>query len=132
MLYVGHFSFAAERRRSGSAQPESWHGYFTCVAEADTIPEALNKLKKLIRRLRNRHNMFTDVERIYLDSCIQSHSIPRGGFLAYYSLREGADTGDISTSIRGATPKQAIAFSLGAAVDDTDDEPREIRPFIVF
>jgi hypothetical protein len=86
----------------------------------------------LIRKLHDRSDMFEDVQRIYLDSCIEIRSVPRGGFLAHFSLREGEEIGGISTSIRGATEKQAIAFHLGSDDDDEDGEPRESESFIVF
>jgi hypothetical protein len=132
MLYLGHFSFAQESRRRGSTPPKPWHGYFTCVAEADEVEAAIEKFKALVRKLRDRSDMFSGVERIYLDSCIEIHSVPRGGFLAHFSLKEGEEVGGISTSIRGATKKQAVAFHLGSDDENEDDELHESEPFIVF
>ena len=132
MLYLGHFSFAEEEGTGESAQSDSWHGYFTCVAEADDVEAAVRKFKVLLRRLRDRDDMFDGVQRIYLDSCIEIHSIPAAGFLAHLSLREGKDIGDISTSIRGATEEQAVAFHLESDEENEDGEPQESEPFIVF
>jgi hypothetical protein len=83
----------------------NWHGYFTCVAEADEVEAALKKFKAPVRKLRDRSDTFSGVERIYLDSCLEIHSVPRGGFLAHFSLREGEEVGGISTALRGATEK---------------------------
>ena len=75
--------------------------------------------------------MFSGVERIYLDSCLEIHSVPRGGFLAHFSLREGEEVGGISTALRGATEKQAVAFRLGSDDGDEDGELHGSEPFIV-
>lgn len=131
MLYLGHFSFEqTERKRREPAQVR--HGYFTCVAEADDIDGALAKLERLIRKLHEESELFEDAAQIYLQACVEIRSVPQGGFLAFYNMREGEDLGGISTAIREATESEAVAFSADAADDEDGEELHEMKPFVVF
>ena len=62
---------------------------FTCVVEGESVEIALAKFEALLRRLRRSHEIFTGVDRVHLDSCIEIKSIPARGFLAYYCEEKG-------------------------------------------
>ena len=74
MIYLGHFSFF-------SADDGSGRGYLTCVAEAESIGAALEKFKRLLRRLAGTDRIFSEAVEVYLDASIEIRSIPRKGFL---------------------------------------------------
>lgn len=50
MVYVGHFSFVEDEAGS-LVGDEPRHGYFTAVAEAKDVEDALEKFRTLICRL---------------------------------------------------------------------------------
>ena len=131
MLYLGHFSFEQTEHR-GRLPARPWHGYFTCVADADDIDAALAKLERLIRKLHVEAELFQDVTRVYLQACVEIKSVPQQGFLAFYHLVEGEDLGGISTTIRGAGEREAVAFCAGPSDEEDLEDEHEVEPFIVF
>jgi hypothetical protein len=131
MLYLGHFSFEqTERRRRLRAQAS--HGYFTCVAEADDIDGARVKLERMIRKLHKKTELFENVVRVDLEVCVEIRSVPRDGFLTFYNVMEGEDPGGISTAIRGATRREAVAFRAGPSDEHDLEDEHEVEPFIAF
>jgi hypothetical protein len=50
MIYFGHFSFVTAST-GAHEQEEVWHGYLTCVAQAESVELALAKFEALLRRL---------------------------------------------------------------------------------
>jgi hypothetical protein len=131
MLYLGHFSLdRLERRRRASA---AWHGYFTCVVEAADMDDALAHFHRFIATLRETDGeLFEDVTEVHLEACVEIRSVPRTGFLAFYNLLEGENRGGMSTAIRGATEREAVAVRIGAPDEQDSDEAHEVEPFIVF
>lgn len=130
-MYLGHFSFERlERRRRSSV---AWHGYFTCVVEAADMDAALARFHRLISRLREtERELFADVKEVHLEACLEIRSVPRAGFLAFYNVLEGEDRGGMSTAIRGASERQAVAVRIGAPDQPDSDEAHEAEPFVVF
>jgi hypothetical protein len=45
---------------------------------------------------------------------------------------EGENRGGISTAIRGATEREAVAVRIGATDEPDDEEAQEVKPFVVF
>ena len=88
MVYLGHFSFDSHDSRVGE-RPGTWRGYFSCLAEAESVERALDKFDTLLRRVARTSTVFSEVEEVYLDSCIEIKSIPRNGFLAFYKESRG-------------------------------------------
>lgn len=124
MLYVGHFDFL-ENNDDNCTQ----YRHFTCVAEADSIETALEKLKRLLLDLRERDDILDGIDEVFLDTCVQISSIPDQGFLAHYVAVLGEYRGKISTSIRGATDDQCIAYSYEVPEEDGE---HTVEPFVVF
>src|SRR2546428_9883425 len=60
---------------------------------------ALDKFDALLRRLARTSTVFSEVEEVYLDSCIEIKSIPRNGFMAYYKETRGECNESISTAL---------------------------------
>jgi hypothetical protein len=54
-----------------------------------------------------------------------------GRFPRALQPKRGEEVGGISTALRGATEKQAVAFRLGSDDGDEDGELHGIEPFIV-
>lgn len=123
MLYLGHFSFADDVM---TAKGEPWHGAFTYVVEARSLEAALTKLARLVRTLVKRHDVFDGTSEIYLDSCVELRSVPRGGVMSYVSLRAGEDVGGISAALLGAAPSAATAYSWGR--DENAEAAGELAP----
>jgi hypothetical protein len=138
MLYVGHFSFsehAIGRKFDDDDDNTPWHGIFTCMAEADTVHAAFDKFKALISQLRRDEDLFDGVEEVYLDACVEITTVPDAGMLTHFSLREGEDTGGISTALRGVPEHCAAAYQLGSDTDEddaNDEDDHDIEPFMTF
>jgi hypothetical protein len=130
MIYFGHFSFVTAST-GAHEQEEVWHGYFTCVAQAESVELALAKFEALLRRLRRSHQIFTGVDRVHLDSCIEIKSIPVRGFLAYYCEEKGQRQPAITTSLLGVSAKHAAGYQWMAEDTREGDDSRS-EPFLVF
>lgn len=129
MLFLGHFSFAYESRL-GSRRAQPWHGHFTTVAEARTVDAALEKFAALIHHLAENHELLADVEEIYLDSCIEVKSVPRGGFVGQVNLQQGDSPGGISTTLPRTAEKNAVSYHLEPESEEQDGS-YEPWPFVV-
>ena len=131
MLYLGHFSFDSTEPTTGK-RSRAWHGYFTCVVEADDVNVALERFKRLILELRKTSDLFQDSEGVGLEACVEIRSVLRHGFLAFYNLLEGEDQGGVSTAIRGANERQAVAFRAHVPGDEGSEDELEAEPFVTF
>src|SRR5690606_27372102 len=85
MLYIGHFAFARDGNHHGYGPS---HGYFTTVIEAPDIETALDKFKTLLHKLREDEDLFDDVNAVFLDACIECHTIPPTGFCVWQDQNE--------------------------------------------
>ena len=112
MVYFGHFSFVTAIGSGAPQQTEAWHGYFTCVGEGESVEIALGKFEALLRRLRRLHEIFSGVDKVHLDSCIEIKSIPMRGFLAYYCEEKGGRQPAITTSLFGVSAKNAASLNF--------------------
>ena len=74
---------------------------FGVDTSAESVDRALNKFDALLRRLARTSTVFSEVEEVYLDSCIEIKSIPRNGFMAYYKETRGECNESISTALIG-------------------------------
>jgi hypothetical protein len=130
MVYLGHFSFEGHDSPDG---PAGWHGYFSCMTEAESVEKALDKFDVLLHRLARTSTVFSDVAEVYLDSCIEIKSIPRSGFMAYYKETRSEYKQSISTSLVGVSSNHQLAsyeFTGEQGVDNVDASVAE--PFVVF
>ncbi len=132
MVYLGHFSFESH----DSALPEhpaNWRGYFSCMAEAESVDRALDKFDALLRRLARTSTVFSEVEEVYLDSCIEIKSIPRNGFMAYYKETRGECNESISTTLVGVRPNHHLAAYEYTGDQSADKVDASVaQPFLVF
>jgi hypothetical protein len=88
MIYLGHFSFRVKPSpHLGERVPR--HGYCTYVVEAGSIDEALQKFQALLHQLRTLDHLFNNVDKVYLDSCVEIQPVPVPGCLAHYSEHRG-------------------------------------------
>ncbi len=132
MFYVGHFSFMKDSTcPDGLIDDNSWHGYFTTVAKAENVEDALEKFRALICRLYSEEDVFNGVNEIFLDVCVECKTIPDQGFLAHFVQWTGLARGSISTAIRGASDEQVIAYSLGSKDVDDDRDGYDEGPFLL-
>jgi hypothetical protein len=60
-------------------------------------------------RLARTSTVFSEVEEVYLDSCIEIKSIPRNGFMAYYKETRSECNESISTALVGVRPNHHLA-----------------------
>ena len=132
MIYLGHFSFKSGKL--ASQVPSIWHGYFTYVVEAESAEKALRKFQAQLRRLARTTSIFSDVEHVYLDSCIEIKSIQKTGFVAYYKEIRGECNEEISTSLLGVGQNDedvtVYHFTSAGVADDVDGTV--IQPFVTF
>lgn len=129
MLYLGHFSFVYESRIGGK-RLEPWHGHLTTVAEARTVPEALRKFSAIIEKMAtDGHEVFDDVEELFLESCIEVKKMPRAGFVAQVDLQQGATDVGITATLPDTPQRYAVSFHLEPESEDKDGT-YEPRPFM--
>ncbi len=138
MLYVGHFSFSA----APAEGDEPSHGVFTCVAEADDVDVALEKLRTLVVRLKEEDDTLTGVTEVYLDSCVEVRSLPEAGLMTYWITWPHEETSSISTGLRWAEDGEAVGYSVlpddehvhdESCDHEHDDETEfEVEPFVEF
>jgi hypothetical protein len=129
MLYLGHFSFSFESRARGRAT-QPWHGYFTAIAEAPNVSSALKKLEALVRKSAGSSALFSDVTEVFLESCVEVRSVPRGGFLAHVALEEGESLSTISMSLPDVKREMASSYHLEPEVVG-EDGGFDAEPFVV-
>jgi len=129
VIYIGHFSFSFESKPRRKT-PQPWHGYFTAVVEAATVAAALKKLETLVITSVESSELFSDVSEIFLESCVELKSVPRGGFLAHVALEEGESLGSISTTLPTVNRKYATSYHLEPESPD-EDGGFDAEPFIV-
>jgi hypothetical protein len=131
MIYLGHFSCRSEKF---APQAASWHGYFTYVAEAESVENALRKFQAQLRRLARTTSLFSDVDEVYLGSCIEIKSIRKAGFLAYYKETRGECNEAISTSLLGVGPndRDVTAYQFTGKRFADDVAGPATQPFVVF
>jgi hypothetical protein len=131
MIYVGHFSFKCPDRAQDA---DACLGYFTCIVEAESVKKAGNRFQLLLRRVRRSSTAFDELESVYLDSCIEIRSIPRNGFLAYFSEIRGDSLGGISTELIGVAEnsKHVSAYHVVEHPSKEDAESVLLEPFLTF
>lgn len=127
MIYLGSFSFMKTNVDLGDLGDVA-HGYFTTIAEAEDVEDALMKFRDLIIKLHKEEDILDGVTEIFLDTCIECISIPESGFLGHFLEWFATPTASISTAIRGATEEEAIAYSIAPEVPDGESD----EPFLVF
>ena len=131
MVYVGHFSFVEDEAGS-LVGDEPRHGYFTAVAEAKDVEDALEKFRTLICRLHSEGDALDGISDVFLNACVECRAIPDSGFLAYFMEWFGQARSSISTAIRGAEDEQAAAYYLTPEdLKDAGDE-HYVEPFVSF
>lgn len=128
MVYLGHFSFFGDPDIEDAPS-----GFFSCVAEAATADEALDKFAALIEKMKESEDLFDGVLDVFLDSCTELREVPAEGFLDFYVAVDPEPLGTLTTAVRGATPEQATAFYIGPDEESEDeDEDDSAEPFISF
>ena len=122
MLYFGHFSFVKEG-------DDIRNGYFTAIAEATSAEEAVDKFKSLLKRTHRQSDVFDDgTVKIFLDGCIELHSVPSLGLIGHYSSTFGERPPHIFTSLIGASEGAAESFGL----EPDDGNEHTVEPLCVF
>ncbi|PYS46865.1 MAG: hypothetical protein DMG13_29135 [Acidobacteria bacterium] len=136
MVYLGHFSFESHDpvipTESLPRGLSRWRGYFSCMAEAESVERALNKFEVLLHRLARTSTVLIDVDEVYLDSCIEIKSIPKNAFMAYYKEMRG-ECQSLSTSLVGVGPNHhLVVYELTGEQCIDNDEAFVTQPFLVF
>ena len=125
MLYVGHFSSDVLEDESSHESPpiEYDHSSFTCVVEAGSAEEALDKFRGLILSV-DESEPFERLGDIYLDVGIEIRELPQGGLITRVEHRLADGSGAVSMSLPGGAPEGCAAFDWGRepGPDNTEEE----------
>ena len=136
MVYLGHFSFESHDPVTAESLPRGlsmWRGYFSCMAEAESVERALNKFEVLLHRLARTSTVLSEVDEVYLDSCIEIRSVPKNGFMAYYKEMRGECNQSLSTSLVGVgSSHHLVVYELTGEHCTDNDESFVAEPFLVF
>ena len=130
MLYLGHFSFEGENPEGPTGGPT--HGWFTCVAEADSIELAVHKFRDLILGLKGDFEGFDSITKVYLDNCIEVKKMPPQGALAAFVENLGEPSPSISTELPGVSADLCMSYGWIAEEEDEEEEGRVVEPFVKF
>jgi hypothetical protein len=125
MFYLGHFLFETDET------VDSAFGYFTCLAEAVDIDEAMDKFEKQITSRVEETDLFDDIRYIYLLDVIEFSSLPENGILGRFELFEGELPPSTNITLPYDKEIQGCAFYRPQS-DDEDEESDEdiIIPFM--
>lgn len=130
MLYIGHFSFEGpEPEFKAESREREW---FTCIVEAQSVEEAVEKLRDLVGSLKSWFTSFEDVEDIYLDDITEVARMPAGGVLARFVHAYDDPPSLISTSLPGVPSEFCRSYGWGQEPDEDGDEGAEVEPFVSF
>jgi hypothetical protein len=137
MLYLGHFSFEShDPAIPAEGTPRSlskWRGYVSCMVEAESVDTALNKFGALLHRLARTSTILSEIDEVFLDSCIEIKSVPKRGFMAYYKEMLGECNQCLSTSLVGvASNDHLVVYELPAEQGIDNGEAFVTQPFLVF
>lgn len=86
MFYVGHFWWVGPEPEYG-ADPQK-NGWFTCLAEADSVEEAGEKLRDLVEDLGSWYVGFEDVREVFLSAVVEVRKLPEAGVLAHFETND--------------------------------------------
>jgi hypothetical protein len=131
-LYVGHFSFSID------SKTDPWHGFFTLVANAQSIEQALEKFRLLLIEIRKdkKRGVLSDVKEVYLDTCIEVSRIPEAGLMTYFDSMHGEQPGGINIGPIGAPDDEGTAEAYHLGPDDYEGTeqsgPVPSEPFLTF
>lgn len=123
MLYIGHFSF-------NGFENHPKHGYFTCLVDANSVEESLDRFKDLLGKLVNDSELFREVSSVYLDVVTEVKEVLPVASLAHMVTRGGELTASISTSLPEPDRRYLEAFAV--APESEDDDHIDIDPFMNF
>ncbi len=120
MLYLGHFTFDPPAE-DDEDEEDSRHGYFSVLAQAESVDEAFDKFRALIPSARVRRDVFAPGTQVWLDSCVEVRSLPPEGVIAHMVVALGEE-GSLSASLVGAARGVGGAYGWGADDAERDDE----------
>ncbi|MFO7554982.1 MAG: hypothetical protein R6W88_07235 [Desulfobacterales bacterium] len=135
MIYIGYFSFDEL-----GAENEARHGYFSCVAEAEDVDEAVNKFKYLIMSLNSRNesnNMFRNIAAVYIEDIIEIQHIPEKAFVTRIQSSSGEFPKSVTKSLPHGIEPGVNAYGWIPDVEKTEsnenqEEYKTSKPFIRF
>ena len=127
MLYAGQFSFDVLSHVPSMSDFD--RGFFTALVEAETLEEATEKFRELIRSVDD-SEAFEGVGDIYLDVGIEVRQLPEEGVVTYIEFHEAGGGSSLSTALPEAPAGSVAAFDWGPAERSDDEEDYERVPFM--
>lgn len=86
MFYILHFSYESLLTDEVT---DGYHGYITCVQNADSVDDAVDKSKILLRRLNRKKPWLEQGANIYFDNVVEILLVPPEGLMTISSLHTG-------------------------------------------
>ncbi len=130
-MYVGHFSFDGQRKDGPEAGPVN--GWFTCIVEAESVEEAVEKLEDLVTAAGGWFASFESVEEVYLDDVTEVEAVPGKGVLTRFTEYHGEPQPSISTSLPNVPDEFCRSYGWGPEEPNPDsDEGVTLEPFVSF
>ncbi|HPQ39314.1 MAG TPA: hypothetical protein PLV45_02975 [bacterium] len=124
MYYLAHFLF-----ESGSGDDNAF-GYFTCIAEADTSDDAMDKFERQILAMSEQSDLFDNVQVIYLEDIIEFESLKENAVLTRLEIFPGERPPSANITLPDQDGAETCAFYR--PVDDAGDDEDALIPFIEF
>lgn len=117
MFYVGHFWWVGETSEIKTiATPTGW---FTLIAEADSVEAAGEKFRELVEDLGSWYSGFDAVREVFVNGVVEVRRLPERGVLAHF------ETNDAYGSLEApALPGVSGEFCVPYAPAEEEGEPQ--------
>lgn len=131
MLYLGHFTFGPPESGAAIGNTDLGGGWFTCLCEAESADEAVNKFQNLIVSLDDSFETFEDVGNVYFETAVEVRKLPEEGVLARFEHSTADGMGRISTALPGVPSEACMAFDWNKEEIDVEaEEGYTPEPFV--
>ncbi len=131
MLYIGHFSFDETGAEQGRR-----HGYFTCIADADNVDDAVDSFRSLIENSRAEKESFANIAAVYIEDVFEIRSVPEAATILRMQSSEGEFPKSVSRTLPFTETDNIDAYGWAPDVRNIrkadKEEVLEMEPFLSF
>lgn len=125
MYYLGHFVFISPDKGDRS------FGYFTCLTEADSTEQAVDKFEDQVTAIAESSELFDEVQTIYLEDIIEFETLSDTAVLTRFEMFAGERPPSANITLPEQTGADAVSFYRPVSENEELDEV-VLVPFIEF
>jgi len=124
MNYLAHFLF------SSPVGENRGFGYFTCITEAASSEEAMEKFEEQIYEISENSDLFDEVAAIYLEDIIEFSTLPNTAVLTRFEIFAGERPTSANITMPDQEGTEKISFYRPVEADELNED--SMVPFIEF